>query len=436
VQNVRGDSSAAGHEPRQPDGSLQFSVGLRGHAAGAAEDVRPCEAVLLTQKPGKQYTNREASTVATAMRMAFFTVEALFSFREPQQCTRSPAHGEGSSLPHASADDRSLDFERIWTPALPVSEPLICFIKPLIEKSAHTSSTLKQDSIHCSSMVRHLIRGKAIGIAIALALLLIPATLIGVAALTFTTDLGDLNDDVSRFWLLALVYGIYFAILLLSRSVSRRVRSHHARGAGDPRSPTASSARSRANTRRRAMRVAMLLLNRTDASSTHSYRTGSTISVSIVDVISPPITTVASGRCTSDPGLVDLGIPEHQVQFDGGGHASQTDLWALLRAPIGLVSMAVEAKNSAEAYATFCKVMGCGTQATGLLEAPDAHGVGTPRGSADRASHLPVVCRWTRDRPNRRAPESREATRPDAPGPFLAKVTQRKLMVLKGILVL
>ena len=39
-----------------------------------------------------------------------------------------------------------------------------------------------------------------------------------------------------------------------------------------------------------------------------------------------------------------LGIPEHQVQFDGGGHASQTDLWALLRAPVGLVSMSVEAK--------------------------------------------------------------------------------------------
>lgn len=39
-----------------------------------------------------------------------------------------------------------------------------------------------------------------------------------------------------------------------------------------------------------------------------------------------------------------LGIPEYQVQFDGGGHASQTDLWALLRAPAGLVSMSVEAK--------------------------------------------------------------------------------------------
>ncbi len=39
-----------------------------------------------------------------------------------------------------------------------------------------------------------------------------------------------------------------------------------------------------------------------------------------------------------------LGIPEHQVPLDGGGHASQTDFWALLDAPIGVTSVAVEAK--------------------------------------------------------------------------------------------
>lgn len=39
-----------------------------------------------------------------------------------------------------------------------------------------------------------------------------------------------------------------------------------------------------------------------------------------------------------------FGIPEHQVVLEGGGHASQTDLWALLRTPVGLVSMAVEGK--------------------------------------------------------------------------------------------
>ena len=39
-----------------------------------------------------------------------------------------------------------------------------------------------------------------------------------------------------------------------------------------------------------------------------------------------------------------LGFPEHPVAFEGGGHASQNDLWALLRSPAGLTSMTVEAK--------------------------------------------------------------------------------------------
>lgn len=39
-----------------------------------------------------------------------------------------------------------------------------------------------------------------------------------------------------------------------------------------------------------------------------------------------------------------LAFPEHQVPLPGGGHASQTDLWALLQAPVGLISLAVEAK--------------------------------------------------------------------------------------------
>lgn len=39
-----------------------------------------------------------------------------------------------------------------------------------------------------------------------------------------------------------------------------------------------------------------------------------------------------------------LGIPEHKVQLDGGGHPSQTDLWGLLATRQGTVSMAVEGK--------------------------------------------------------------------------------------------
>ena len=40
-----------------------------------------------------------------------------------------------------------------------------------------------------------------------------------------------------------------------------------------------------------------------------------------------------------------IAFPEHKVSLEGGGHASQTDLWVLLNAPAaGLVSAAVEAK--------------------------------------------------------------------------------------------
>ena len=39
-----------------------------------------------------------------------------------------------------------------------------------------------------------------------------------------------------------------------------------------------------------------------------------------------------------------LGLPEHQVSLTGGGHASQTDLVALLATSRGVVSLAVEGK--------------------------------------------------------------------------------------------
>jgi hypothetical protein len=39
-----------------------------------------------------------------------------------------------------------------------------------------------------------------------------------------------------------------------------------------------------------------------------------------------------------------IGLPEHEVALEGGGHPSQNDLWALLRVPGGLASMTIEAK--------------------------------------------------------------------------------------------
>lgn len=40
-----------------------------------------------------------------------------------------------------------------------------------------------------------------------------------------------------------------------------------------------------------------------------------------------------------------VGVPEHQVEIEGGGHPSQNDVWALLRTPTTTVSMSVEAKS-------------------------------------------------------------------------------------------
>lgn len=39
-----------------------------------------------------------------------------------------------------------------------------------------------------------------------------------------------------------------------------------------------------------------------------------------------------------------IGLPEHVVDLEGGGHGSQNDLWALLRVDTRFVSMTVEAK--------------------------------------------------------------------------------------------
>src|SRR6188474_3313853 len=60
--------------------------------------------------------------------------------------------------------------------------------------------------------------------------------------------------------------------------------------------------------------------------------------------IPPSVIKILDSHSQFEGASLVIGIPEHQVQFDGGGHASQTDLWALLRGPIGLVSMSVEAK--------------------------------------------------------------------------------------------
>jgi ABC-2 type transport system permease protein len=73
---------------------------------------------------------------------------------------------------------------------------------------------------------RDLALGKAFGVATALGLVLVPATVFGVVALAFTSDDGLLLDQPSRaLWLLAF-FLLYFAIIIaVSLGVSARARS-------------------------------------------------------------------------------------------------------------------------------------------------------------------------------------------------------------------
>jgi ABC-2 type transport system permease protein len=73
---------------------------------------------------------------------------------------------------------------------------------------------------------RDLAMGKALGIAGALALVLVPATVMGVAAIALTADGGYLAGDPWRAVLLTLVYLTYFAVFIaVSLAVSARARS-------------------------------------------------------------------------------------------------------------------------------------------------------------------------------------------------------------------
>ena len=73
---------------------------------------------------------------------------------------------------------------------------------------------------------RDLLSGKALGIAAALALVAVPATVAGVAALALTSEFGALANDVPRAALLLVLYLVYFATLVaIGLGVSARARS-------------------------------------------------------------------------------------------------------------------------------------------------------------------------------------------------------------------
>ena len=74
-----------------------------------------------------------------------------------------------------------------------------------------------------------LLAGKAVGIAAALALVVVPATLVGVAGLALTSEFGGLREDLPRAALLAVVYLVYFATFAaIGLGVSARAGSSRA----------------------------------------------------------------------------------------------------------------------------------------------------------------------------------------------------------------
>jgi ABC-2 type transport system permease protein len=73
---------------------------------------------------------------------------------------------------------------------------------------------------------RTLALGKAAGVGVALALVLLPSTVLGVAALALTSDGGFLSGSPARAALLVASYLVYFAIIIaVSLGVSARARS-------------------------------------------------------------------------------------------------------------------------------------------------------------------------------------------------------------------
>lgn len=71
-----------------------------------------------------------------------------------------------------------------------------------------------------------LVWGKALGIAWGLAILLVPATILGVAALALSSDNGAFQASLGRMMLMGATYLLYFAaVIAVSLAVSARVRS-------------------------------------------------------------------------------------------------------------------------------------------------------------------------------------------------------------------
>jgi ABC-2 type transport system permease protein len=108
---------------------------------------------------------------------------------------------------------------------VPLFIVLTCFASFAGERE---QGTLRQ-LLSLGIMPRTLFAGKAIGVAAALAMVVVPATVFGVLGLAFTSEFAGLQQDIPRAALLMLFYCFYFATCVaVALGVSARARSSRA----------------------------------------------------------------------------------------------------------------------------------------------------------------------------------------------------------------
>jgi ABC-2 type transport system permease protein len=118
-----------------------------------------------------------------------------------------------------------------WTAAA-VLQLLVPLLIIMLAFSAFTaereSGTLRQLAAIGVPMSQ-LMRGKALGTAAALAVVVVPATLLGVLALALGSGFSRGTDDLLRFGAMIAVYLVYFlVVLVITLAVSARARSSRA----------------------------------------------------------------------------------------------------------------------------------------------------------------------------------------------------------------
>lgn len=105
---------------------------------------------------------------------------------------------------------------------VPLLIVLLTFSTFVAEREQGTLRQLLSLGVNCSDLAM----GKALGISAALALVLVPASLLGVGALALTSENGSMLASGSRLALMALTYLLYFAVFLgVSLAVSARAQS-------------------------------------------------------------------------------------------------------------------------------------------------------------------------------------------------------------------